>query len=113
MFMFYSCSIFVEKSVTAYMKKECKYIEGNDVLTNEGQIPEQSSQEVHDVHDSNGDVGDVLHLCLCRAEIREYKHETRNSDRQAHNQIKKSLYSLYSQNTVWFSFLIQSDLVIR
>lgn len=40
-------------------------------LTDEGQISKQSSQEVHDVHDRNGDVGDVLHLCLCGAEIRK------------------------------------------
>lgn len=40
-------------------------------LTDEGQISKQSSQEVHDVHDRNGDVGDVLHLCLCGAVIRK------------------------------------------
>lgn len=40
-------------------------------LTVEGQISEQRSQEVHDIHDSDGDVGHVLHLFLGGAEITE------------------------------------------
>ena len=47
---------------------------GGGSLTIEGQVSKQSSQEVHGVHDSNGDVGYLLHLFLGGAEIREYCH---------------------------------------
>lgn len=39
-------------------------------LTIEGQISKQCSQEVHGVHDCNGDVGHMLHLFLGGAEIK-------------------------------------------
>lgn len=39
-------------------------------LTIEGQISKQGSQEVHGVHDCNGDVGHMLHLFLVGAEIK-------------------------------------------
>lgn len=38
-------------------------------LTVEGQIAKQGSQEVHDVHNEDGDVGDLLHFLFRWAEI--------------------------------------------
>lgn len=40
-------------------------------LTVEGQIAKQGSQEVHDVHNEDGDVGDLLHFLFRWAEIRQ------------------------------------------
>lgn len=40
-------------------------------LTVEGQVAEQGGEEVHDVHDEDGDVGYLLHFLLGWAEIRQ------------------------------------------
>ena len=57
---------------------------GGGSLTIEGQVSKQSSQEVHGVHDSNGDVGHMLHLFLGGAEIREYCHVMSHTAAQRH-----------------------------
>ena len=46
------------------MKRWEEEDEEEAVPTVEGQVAEQSSQEVHGVHDQNGDVGHLLHPFL-------------------------------------------------
>lgn len=47
-------------------------------LTIESEVAKEGSQEVHDIHDSNGDVGDTLHLLFGWA-TRTQKHNERGS----------------------------------
>lgn len=67
-------------------------------LTIESQISKKGSQEVHDVHDRNGDVGHMLHLFLSGTEIRRYTHVMPHTDKHYHTKahhIRASTVLLY------------------
>lgn len=45
-------------------------------LTKKGEVTKKSSQQVHDKHGQDGDVGDILHPFLGGAEIKASKENT-------------------------------------